>query len=88
MHDNLTLIFHSLSSYIPSPLSLLNNMNAVDNITLLLYLLVLTSPLISPPSSTLLGGPGIRDPCEVNNINAVANLTRQECEDITASAQV
>ena len=33
-------------------------------------------------------GPGLFDPCEKNAIDVVANLTDQQREDITTSAQV
>ena len=33
-------------------------------------------------------GLGLTDPCEKEPVDALANLTRQEREDITASAQV
>lgn len=33
-------------------------------------------------------GPGIRDPCEKEDVDATANLTEQQREDITKSAQV
>ena len=34
------------------------------------------------------GGAGLADPCEKEPIDALASLTRQQREDITASAQV
>lgn len=34
------------------------------------------------------GGPGLLDPCEKEPVDASANLTNQQREDITASAQV
>ena len=34
------------------------------------------------------GGSGLIDPCEKEPTDALANLTRQEREDITSSAQV
>lgn len=33
-------------------------------------------------------GPGIKDPCEKETVDATANLTVQQREDITQSAQV
>ncbi|XP_072167577.1 zinc finger RNA-binding protein-like isoform X2 [Diadema setosum] len=33
------------------------------------------------------GGPGLFDPCEKDETDALVHLTSQECEDITASAQ-
>lgn len=33
-------------------------------------------------------GPGIKDPCEKETVDANANLTLQQREDITQSAQV
>lgn len=33
-------------------------------------------------------GPGIKDPCEKEAVDAIGYLTRQQCEDITQSAQV
>lgn len=36
----------------------------------------------------LQNGPGILDPCEKEPVDAAANLTPQQREDITASAQV
>ncbi|XP_068606699.1 interleukin enhancer-binding factor 3-like [Brachionichthys hirsutus] len=35
----------------------------------------------------LQGGPGIKDPCEKDPVDATADLTPQQCEDITQSAQ-
>lgn len=35
-----------------------------------------------------LGGPGLCDPCEKDAINACAEITAQEAEDLTAAAQV
>uniref|UniRef100_A0A3Q4I5Z1 DZF domain-containing protein n=1 Tax=Neolamprologus brichardi TaxID=32507 RepID=A0A3Q4I5Z1_NEOBR len=32
-------------------------------------------------------GPGIKDPCEKEAVDAIGYLTRQQCEDITQSAQ-
>ena len=37
---------------------------------------------------TVLGGPGLYDPCEKEPNDAAAALSNQEREDITASAQV
>lgn len=34
------------------------------------------------------GGAGLRDPCEKDPVDALANMTRQDREDITVSAQV
>ena len=34
------------------------------------------------------GSPGLADPCEKDPMDAISNLTAQEAEDITASAQV
>lgn len=33
-------------------------------------------------------GPGLKDPCEKEDLDAIAFLTPQQCEDITQSAQV
>lgn len=33
-------------------------------------------------------GPGIKDPCEKEAVDATSVLTSQQCEDITQSAQV
>lgn len=34
------------------------------------------------------GGPGLMDPCEKEPVDAVGNISNQQREDITASAQV
>lgn len=34
------------------------------------------------------GGPGICDPCEKETVDALGEVTMQEKEDLTASAQV
>uniref|UniRef100_A0A3Q0RG12 DZF domain-containing protein n=1 Tax=Amphilophus citrinellus TaxID=61819 RepID=A0A3Q0RG12_AMPCI len=33
-------------------------------------------------------GPGIKDPCEKEAVDAIAYLNKQQCEDITQSAQI
>lgn len=39
-------------------------------------------------SRTILGGPGILDPCEKDPFDTLAVMTDQQREDITSSAQV
>ena len=41
-----------------------------------------------PPSPSRLDGPGLQDPCERDQMDALGSMTLQEREDITASAQV
>lgn len=40
------------------------------------------------PTSPLKDGPGLQDPCERDQMDALGSMTLQEREDITASAQV
>ena len=35
-----------------------------------------------------IGGPGLCDPCEKDTVDALGEVTMQEREDLTASAQV